>query len=132
MIPALLIRMSTLVTFSANSRTDDRSCRSSGRTSTSPSICPAAASPLPVLRTAMTILAPLHASSRAVTKPSPLLAPVMITVRPANDGRSVAVQLVMSANSSERAGRLLRRDHESADDRLDVVGLRDRLVGQAG
>ena len=46
----------------------------------------------------MMILAPLRANSRAVTAPSPLLAPVMITVRPANDGRSAAVQSVMTVS----------------------------------
>ncbi|WP_240492147.1 heme-binding protein [Mycobacterium alsense] len=47
------------------------------------------------MRTAITIRAPLAANSRAVTAPRPLLAPVMMTVRPANDGRSAAVQFVM-------------------------------------
>ena len=35
------------------------------------------------------------ASSRAVTAPSPLLAPVTMAVRPANEGRSAAVHEVM-------------------------------------
>src|SRR6201997_1205 len=131
MMPALLISTSTSSTPSANSRTEARSCRSSRRTSTWPVICPAAASPLLVLRTAMMIVAPLRANSRAVTSPSPLLAPVMITVRPANDGRSAAVQSVMTHNISDRRP-LLCLDFESADDRLDVVRLSDRLVGQTG
>src|SRR5437588_12290445 len=101
MMPALLISRSALAVPSANWRTEDRSCRSRGRTSTSPVICFAAAWPLSVLRTAMTIFAPLAASSRAVTAPSPPLAPVMITVRPANDGRSAAVQFVMVDNSTD-------------------------------
>src|SRR6516162_4655359 len=103
MMPALLISTSTLSTPSANWRTDDRSCRSSRRTSTTlgPVICCAAASPLLVLRTAMMMLAPLPANSRAVSAPSPLLAPVTMTVRPANDGRSAAVQSAMPDNSSD-------------------------------
>src|ERR1700739_1607994 len=101
MMPALLISTSALSIPSANCRTDDRSCRSSRRTSTWPVICRAAASPFSVLRTAMTILAPFAANSRAVTAPSPLFAPVMITVRPANDGRSAAVQSVMPDNGSD-------------------------------
>ena len=54
----------------------------------------AASSPLPVLRHARTTWAPTRASSRAVTRPNPLLAPVTMTVRPANDGKSAAVQLM--------------------------------------
>src|SRR6202012_4028898 len=127
MMPALLMSTSALSTPSANRRTDDRSCRSSWRTSTWPAICSAAFSPLRVSRTAMTTVAPCPASSRAVTDPSPLLAPVMKPVRPANDGRSAAVQSVMAENT-----RSLGRDNESANDRLDVGRLSGRLVGQRG
>ena len=35
-------------------------------------------------------------TDRVVTAPSPLLAPVTMTVRPANDGKSAAVQFVMA------------------------------------
>ncbi len=63
----------------------------------------AASSPFSVLRQARTTWAPTRASSRAVTRPNPLLAPVTMTVRPANEGRSAAVQL-MAAHS--KVGRL--------------------------
>jgi hypothetical protein len=49
-------------------------------------------------------LAPFADNSRAVTAPSPLLAPVMMTVRPVNEGSSAAVQSVMADNNSERRG----------------------------
>ncbi len=55
----------------------------------------AAALPLSTLRTARMVRAPTRASSRAVTRPSPLLAPVTMTVRPAKEGRSAAVQSLM-------------------------------------
>ena len=45
-----------------------------------------------MLRQASTTCAPTRASSLAVTSPSPLLAPVTITERPAKEGRSAAVQ----------------------------------------
>jgi hypothetical protein len=45
-----------------------------------------------MLRTAEMTVAPTRANSRAVTNPKPLLAPVTMTVRPENDGRSAAVQ----------------------------------------
>src|SRR5689334_20667456 len=89
----------------------------------------------------MTIVAPRRASSRAVTAPSPLLAPVMMTVRSANDGRSAAVQPVMADNTNREARRtawrqggrlLLRRDDESVNDLVDVARLRGRLIGETG
>ncbi|SKV12685.1 Uncharacterised protein [Mycobacteroides abscessus subsp. abscessus] len=54
-----------------------------------------AALPFSVLRTAMMTCAPTRASSRAVSRPSPLLAPVMMTVRPSNDGSSAALHLAV-------------------------------------
>jgi hypothetical protein len=51
----------------------------------------AAAFPFSRLRTARIVVAPTRASSRAVTRPKPLLAPVTMTVRPASDGRSAAL-----------------------------------------
>lgn len=48
---------------------------------------------------------PRRASSRAVTAPNPLWAPVMTTVRCANDGKSAAVQPVMAANTNRRGRR---------------------------
>ena len=92
-------------------------------------------------------MAPTRASSRAVTRPSPLLAPVTITVRPENEGRSAAVQSAHVAHPISRdAARLFRelasvrvqllggasaRDVEPLDDRLDVGRLLDGLVGLA-
>src|SRR4029079_3688260 len=102
MMPALLISKSTPSTPSAKARTDARSCRSSLRTSTSPVMVAAALSALCVLRTAKFVWAPTRASSRAVTSPRPLLAPVMITVRPENEGRSAAVQSVMTLTLTRR------------------------------
>src|SRR5262249_44669785 len=147
MMPALLISTSTPSTPSAKARTDARSCRSSLRTSTSPVMEAAASSPFDVLRTARIVLAPTRASSRAVTSPKPLLAPVTITVRPANEGRSAAVHSVMAITLARRncvpAGihstflcwntvswlsarrRLRHRDVESRDDGLDI----GRLLG---
>ena len=55
-------------------------------------IAPAAPSPLAVLRQATITVAPARASSRAVTSPSPLLAPVTIAVRPDRSGIWLAVQ----------------------------------------
>src|SRR5882757_639387 len=130
MMPALLTRTSTLSTPSANARTDARSCRSSWRISTSPVIPDAAASPLAVLRTASTTLAPTRASSRAVTSPRPLLAPVTMTVRPANEGRSAAVHSLMGQSLMTGQG-LLGLDHESPQDGLDVGSVRGGLVGEA-
>src|SRR6476661_1737261 len=132
MMPALLTSTSTASTPSANARTEARLCRSSLRTSTSPVMPAAAASPLPVLRQARITLAPTRASSRAVTSPRPLLAPVTITVRPANEGRSAAVHPVMADTLAAGHARLLFGDVEPGDDRLDVGRLRLRLVGVAG
>src|ERR1700736_3416140 len=91
MMPALFTRTSAPSIPSAKARTDARSCRSSLRTSTSPVIVAAAWVPLSTLRTAKIVLAPTRANSLAVTNPRPLLAPVTITVRPENEGRSAAV-----------------------------------------
>ena len=83
--------------------------------------------PWSVLRTARIVLAPTRASSRAVTSPRPLLAPVTITVRPAKEGRSAAVH--STHGSQPRCARHVRsisavafahRDVESRDDGLDV------------
>ena len=51
-----------------------------------PRIAEAASSSLAVLRAAITTLAPARASSRAVTRPSPLFAPVTTATRPAGRG----------------------------------------------
>jgi hypothetical protein len=56
---------------------------------------PAAARwPFSVLRTARTTRAPARASSRAVTRPRPLEAPVTTTVRPDWSASSAAVHFV--------------------------------------
>ena len=68
----------------------------------SPVMPAAAALPLSRLRTATMTLAPTRASSRAVTSPRPLLAPVTMTVRPENEGRSAAVQSLMAATLMRR------------------------------
>ena len=88
-----------------------------------------------MFRTARVTRAPTRANSRAVTAPRPLLAPVMMTVRPANEGRSAAVQVVMAdtlMNHPTKPGWLLGRHGETGDDRLDLVGVGDGLFGQAG
>src|SRR6476646_2650214 len=133
MMPALLTSTSTPSTPSANERTDARSCRSSLRTSTSPVMVAAASSPLVVLRTARIVLAPTRASSRAVIRPRPLLAPVTITVRPANEGRFAAVHSVMAPTLVRLLRRRLRhRDVESPDHGLDVGPLLSSLLRVAG
>ena len=66
----------------ANARTESRSARSSERTSTSPVMPAAAFSPASVLRHARITRAPARANSLAVTSPSPLFAPVTMTVLP--------------------------------------------------
>src|SRR5690349_5252270 len=125
MMPALLTSTSTLSTVSANSRTEARFCRSSLRTSTCPPVMvSAAAVPFSRLRTATVTLAPTRASSRAVTRPSPLLAPVTITLRPVNEGRSALVHPLMPTTLRSLLG-----DVEACDDRLDVRSLCRSLVG---
>src|ERR1700712_5291668 len=131
MMPALLISTSTASIESANARTEDRSCRSSLRTSTCPGIPAAAALPFSRLRTATITVAPTLASSLAVTSPRPLLAPVTMTVRPANVGRWAAVQSLMRRSVGlDRT--LLLGDGEALDDRLDVGPVGLRLVGEGG
>ena len=89
MIPALFTNRSSasVSSPSANCRTDARLPRSSSTTSTwafgtSSRIWSAAAAPFCRLRQAISTVAPARASSRAVTSPSPLLAPVTTAVRP--------------------------------------------------
>src|SRR5947209_6432784 len=90
--PAVLTRTSrSPARPSAKARTEPRSERSSGLTSTAPLISAAAASPLAVSRTASVTRAPARASSRAAILPMPLLAPVTTTARPSSEGRSAAV-----------------------------------------
>ena len=86
--PALLTSTSTGPTSAAKARTDDRSATSSSRTSTSPCIWSAAASPLSRLRTASTTWAPRSASALAVSGPMPPLAPVTTNRRPSWRGTS--------------------------------------------
>ncbi len=81
--PALFTSTATSPSMlSAKPRTEDRSARSSRRTSVSPGIDAAATCPLAVSRQARMTLAPARASSRAVTAPMPLFAPVTTTLRP--------------------------------------------------
>ncbi len=90
--PALLISTSMLPSrFSANSRIEARSARSNRRTSVLPEREAAARSPRSVSRTAITTRAPARASSRVVTNPRPLLAPVTTTVRPFHEESCAAV-----------------------------------------
>ena len=51
--------------------------------------------PWPASRTASTTWAPASASARAVGSPMPLLAPVMMTIRPCCEGRSAAVHPIV-------------------------------------
>ncbi len=111
------------------------------------------------VRTARITVAPLLDDSRAVIAPRPLLAPVTITVHPANDGRSAAVQSVMLDHPSDGnlaiardvraaaakppatttttpspgcpllAPPLFGGDDEAVNDHVDVGSLRRRLVG---
>ena len=81
--PALLISRSISPSQpSANARTEARSARSSGRTSTLPGMPAAALAPFSALRTARTTRALRSASAVAAARPMPLLAPVTIAVRP--------------------------------------------------
>jgi DNA-binding PadR family transcriptional regulator len=95
MTPALFTSRSTRSTPSAKRRTDPRSARSSRRTSTSPVIVAAARAPFSVSRQARMTVAPCAASSRAVTAPIPLFAPVTIAMRPCWSGMSAVVQALM-------------------------------------
>src|SRR4051812_35640689 len=116
MTPALLTRMWRSPSHaSANARTEERSARSSDRTSTVPGISLAARSPLAVSRTASVTRAPARASSRAAIFPMPELAPVTTTVRPSSLGRSCAVHFeeLMRADSRPRAA-LARRGGRGA------------------
>ena len=98
MTPALLISTSMAPSHSsANAWMDARSARSSGRTSVSPAMPVEALWPFAVLRTARTTRAPAPASSRAATRPMPLLAPVTTIVRSVREGRSAAVHLWLMA-----------------------------------
>ncbi len=54
-------------------------------------------SPFSVFRTASTVRAPAPANAPAVTSTNPLVAPVMITVRPVWSGRSFAVHFAIPA-----------------------------------
>ena len=86
--PALLTSTSTGPIPSANARTDDRSATSSSPSSTSPCIWSAAALPRSRLRTASTTRAPRSASTLAVSRPIPPLAPVTTNRRPSWRGTS--------------------------------------------
>src|SRR5258708_10801694 len=113
MMPALFTNTSAPSIPSAKARTDARSCRSSLWTSTSPVMVAAASSPLVVLRTAKIVLAPTRANSLAVTNPRPLFAPVTITVRPENEGRSAAVHAERGLPSDPDAERGLPSDPDA-------------------
>src|ERR1700730_75894 len=134
MMPALFTSTSAPSIPSAKARTDARSCRSSLRTSTSPVMGAAAWVPLSLLRTAKIVWPPTRANSPAVTNPRPLFAPVTITVRPENEGRSAAGQSVMANTLTARLlrRRVRHRNVESRDDALDVGGLLGSLLGVAG
>ena len=89
--PALLMSTSTPMPSrriaAANARTESRSARSSGRNSTAAAGCAAliratASRPFAWLREAITTRPPWAASSRLVSNPRPLLAPVTMKVRP--------------------------------------------------
>ena len=91
MTPALLISRSrplwVALKRSAKPRTDARLARSSSSSwtwapGTAARSSSTAACPFSRLRQAITTLAPARASSRAVTSPSPLFAPVTMAVRP--------------------------------------------------
>src|ERR1700761_163573 len=98
--PALLISRSRCG-YSARSqaaavRTESSAARSSSTVrswapGTASRIRPAAAAALTGLRQARTTAAPCRASSRAVWKPRPVLAPVTTAVRPRRSGRSASV-----------------------------------------
>ncbi|OAR25684.1 hypothetical protein A8W25_08990 [Streptomyces sp. ERV7] len=97
--PALLTRRSSVSWryVSAKARTEDRSARSSGANATFAPytwrwIRASASLPLASLRQARITWAPLRASSRAVTSPMPLFAPVTTAVRPLWSGMSLALQ----------------------------------------
>ena len=92
MMPALLIRTSTSSTPARELLDCGEVLQVEGSHFDASRIVAAASSPFAVLRQARMTWAPTRASSRAVTRPSPLLAPVTITVRPANGGGSAAVQ----------------------------------------
>ena len=82
---------------SANDRTEARLARSSSSSSGFGPYAVAATSawaarPLSRLRQAMTTSAPWRASSRAVTSPIPLFAPVTTAMRPVWSGMSCASQ----------------------------------------
>src|SRR5919201_3751914 len=147
--PALLMRRSSpswaRVKPSANVRTDDRRARSSG---TSSGVGPDAVAftsasavlPFSMFRQASTTSAPLRASSRAVTSPSPLFAPVTTAMRPLWSGiRSASQRSAMARTLVDRDARA-RPDEEDravlaalaahADDEppaalADVLVLRD-------
>lgn len=84
--PALLIRRSMRGCAARRSAAADRiesmEVRSRAWTVTSPVIRAAARLPFSMSRTARTTAAPRSASIRAVSKPSPVLAPVTIATRP--------------------------------------------------
>jgi hypothetical protein len=71
-----------LRTSSAAARTESSDARSSSSSSVSPPMREAAALAFAGLRQASTTVAPLRASTVAVSRPSPLLAPVTRATRP--------------------------------------------------
>src|SRR3954452_10096260 len=122
MTPALLTRTSSSPSQpSANARTEARSARSSGRTSTAPVISRAAASPLAVSRTASVTRAIARASSVLASLPITLFAPVTTNVRPSRDGRSAAVHLLM-----DRSLTVAEREPHGGDRRAAERHLHDR------
>src|ERR1017187_1727756 len=90
-------------------RTDSRLARSSFRTSVTPRIASAAFFPFFSSRTASTTRAPHSASTFAVAKPRPLLAPVIITILPAILGTNAVFEfgIVYSPGFRPRAQSLI-------------------------
>src|SRR3954454_20954838 len=72
----------------------------------------AASLPLLRLRTASTTCAPLAASAAAVSYPRPVLAPVMMAVRPVWSGMSAVVHLVMGFSYNRLNGAEAPFDHD--------------------
>ena len=79
----------------AADRIESRAVRSRAWTVTSPVMRAAACLPFSMLRTARTTVAPCSASIRAVSNPSPVLAPVTIATRPCWSGMCCSVQLLL-------------------------------------
>ncbi len=101
--PALLISRSmrgwAARSSAAAERTESREVRSRAWTVTSPEMRAAARPPFSGSRTARTTLAPRSASIRAVSKPSPVLAPVTTATLPCWSGMCCSVQSPLMSSS---------------------------------